>query len=72
MLDANVKLQVDDESVELPFIRKTDADLIFHKDKFIDIKRLYISQSIVKDIFEIAYSNSYLDFERLFNIIFKF
>ena len=70
MLNVNTKLQVDDESVELPFIR--DADLIFHKNKFIDIKRLYISQSIVKDIFEIAYNNNYLDFERLFNIISKF
>ena len=73
MLNINEKLQADDESVGLPFVRgvRVKDKLIYYKNKFTSLKRLYISQLVVKNIFEIAYENRYLGFERTFNIVVK-
>ena len=65
-----MRLIINDESVELSFVRDID-DLIFYKNKFTDLERLYILNLLIKNTLEIIYNNDYLDFERTFDIVFK-
>ena len=70
MIDDNASHVVNGESADLPFVRGS-IELIFHRNKFIGLERLYIPQALIKDILEIAHNNNYPDFERSFNTVFK-
>ena len=54
-----------------------DNELIFKLDNitnnytFLD-RRLYISKIIIKYFFETTYSNKYIDYLKIYNIIFKY
>ena len=52
------------------FIREK-VDLIFYIDKFINLKRLYISQLFVKKILDIIYNENHFNFRRCYEIILK-
>ena len=59
------------EDVDLSFIHNINLKLIFYRSKYTNIKRLYILQSLIKDVLNIIYNNNHLDFKRTFDIIFK-
>ena len=44
---------------------------IFYINKFIDLKRLCISQLIVKEIFDIVHNEDHSNFEKCYEIILK-
>ena len=54
----------------LSFVREK-TNLIFHVDKFTNLKRLYISQLFIKKIFDIAHNEGHPDFEKCYEIISK-
>ena len=60
-----------DEIITLSFIREKNDELIFHVNKFIGLKRLCISQSLVKKMFDIAHNEDYLNFKKCYEIISK-
>ena len=71
IINVNAKLIINGENAELFFIYNIDSNLIFHKNKFINFERLYISRLLIKDILEITYNNDYQDFKKTFDIVFK-
>ena len=72
IIDANARLVVNDESVELSFIRDiTDPSLIFYRNKFTGLERLCISKLLIKNVLEIAHDNGHPGFDRSFEIVFK-
>lgn len=65
MIDAN------SEGAELSFVRGTDPDLIFHKNKFTGVERLCIPQSMIKEVLAIAHGDGHPGFERCFDTVSK-
>ena len=62
----------DNKIITLFFIReKTNDELIFHIDKFINLKRLCIPQSFIKKMFNIVYNENHSNFEKCYEIISK-
>ena len=54
----------------LPFIRGSNNE-IFHVNKFTSLERLCILKPLVKDIFDIAYSEGYPGFKRCYKVVLK-
>ena len=54
----------------LPFIRGNN-NKIFYINKFISLKRLFIPEPLIKDIFDIVYSEGYLGFKRYYKVVLK-
>ena len=46
-----------------------DVDLIYHINRIIDIKRLYISLLFIKEILQLAHGNGYFNFQRCYEIV---
>ena len=68
---ASIERKFDNSVVaSLPFIRGSN-NKIFHVNKFTSLERLYIPEPLVKDIFDIAYNDSYLGFKRYYKVISK-
>ena len=63
-----MKKKFDGEIVELLFVHEK-TNFIFHVDKFINLKRLCISQSFIKKMFDIACNEGHLNFKRCYEII---
>lgn len=71
-----IMFQVDNNnvSVVLSFMRERSVNiekLLFHINRFTNLQRLCISQSIVQDILSIAHDESHSEFDRCFEIVSK-
>ena len=68
---ASIERKFDNSVVaNLPFIRGSNNE-IFYVNKFTSLERLCIPEPLVKDIFDIAYSEGYLGFKRCYKVVLK-
>lgn len=59
------------EGAELSFVRGTDSELIFHRNKFSGVERLCIPQPLIKEVLAIAHGNGHPGFERCYDTVAK-